>query len=134
MDEKYQNWIIDNCYAISSMVRGRCQEICESMQFVFPELILTKGLIWGTDVDGYRKSYPHWWLKTSEGEIIDPTVSQFDFIRMKTYDEAKGEVTGKCMNCGGMCYDNKSFCSDICASLYCATGLLNVQRSVLIKE
>lgn len=63
----------------------------------FPELILVAGHIY----DARYGKQAHWWLKTVDGDIIDPTASQFPLI--SHYEEWKpgDEVrVGKCMNCG----------------------------------
>jgi hypothetical protein len=115
---QYKNWIIDNGLSVASCASGRCREASERMQFVFPELIICKGLVCGFTKEGYEKKYPHWWLKTATQEIIDPTVAQFEFLENIIYKEATGEPTGRCTNCGDLCYEGRTCCSQFCDSNY----------------
>lgn len=114
----YQNWI-DNYVFEKKIVAGLCYPACLSMCKIFPELTICRGYV----IDGWGKKHTHWYLKTSESEIIDPTVSQFDHLLVAgklEYEEYSEEIhgllaVGKCMDCGGQIYiDGKTFCSDEC--------------------
>ena len=118
-DSKYDKWINEN---ISGSVTGRCKEISQTMQSVFPELILIRGhyhcMIWG--------ERQHWWLTTPNGEIIDPTADQFPTKGGGVYIpwiEGDLEPTGKCLECGEYCYDGNPTCSETC-SFYFRYSLL----------
>jgi hypothetical protein len=86
------------------------------MQEAFPELTLVKGF-YRCHLTG--QLYPHRWLETTSGHIVDPTASQFasgtfgEYIRI---DDP--EPTGKCCNCGGYCYDGSFLCCEKCVTEY----------------
>jgi len=95
----YQHWIDQNVD-----VAGRCKEITEAMVKEFPELRRVRGhyycWIWG--------EREHWWLVTSDGEVIDPTAAQFPSKGEGRYVEFDGqEPTGMCPNCGEYCYNGE---------------------------
>lgn len=89
----------------------KCAEYTLAMQEEFPELKRVRGYY--HDVfDGKRT---HWWLVTSEGSIIDPTVAQFNPCgSYEPYDESLGEPKGKCMECGDISYLHANACSESC--------------------
>lgn len=72
----------------------------------------------------------HWWLVTSNNEIVDLTVAQFPSKGLGVYvpwDEGAPEPTGMCPECGNYVYDDYSFCSKSCGHSYMAylnTGCL----------
>ena len=73
---KYDDWIA--MWVATHDVRYKCVETTQEMVKAFPEL---------TRVSGYYHDHfgvPHWWCVTPDGEIVDPTVSQFD-NRVGTY-------------------------------------------------
>ena len=109
---KYQSWIKNNTTNYNDAY-GKCKEVTQKMQNVFPELTLIRGFyhcpIW--------KQRCHWWLVDSQNNVIDPTARQFpsngsgEYIR---WNEKDKEPTGKCINCGEYCYDGGTVCSDKC--------------------
>jgi hypothetical protein len=115
MKPQYQQWI----NSLPERVTGQCAERTLEMQIQFPELIRVRGeylcLIWG--------AREHWWLKTPEGEIIDPTAKQFPTLGHCEYierDESSPEPTGMCPNCCDYCYNGGTCCSDKCHREYVA--------------
>ena len=70
-----------------SKYRGKCKEMSEALCAERPELTLVRG--WFDCVFNGRQ--PHWWTTTPEGEIIDPTVKQFE----------GGGVCGEYIPCDG---------------------------------
>ena len=52
---------------------GNCYVYCDIMCGVFPELTKVRGFYY----DGPKK-YTHFWLEDSEGNIVDPTLAQYD--------------------------------------------------------
>jgi hypothetical protein len=101
------------------------------MKEKFPELRPCRGQVllsnlWERD---------HAWLVTPEGHIVDPTESQFKqeyysggakIVMYYPRDESEPEPTGMCPNCGGLCYDGGTCCSDECHrayAAYCMRGL-----------
>lgn len=106
MDE-YNEWIMDN---VDENPVNQCERLTLLMRESFPELIRVRGHV----LDGEKK-YPHWWLKTENGDIVDPTAHQFCFVfDYEEWDEARDEPTGKCPNCGEYSFKSKYFCSDSC--------------------
>ena len=115
MKQEYQQWID----SLPARVTGECAKRTFEMQARFPELIRVRGeylcMIWG--------SREHWWLKTTKGEIIDPTAKQFPTLGNCEYlerDESLPEPTGTCPNCGDYCYTHRTCCSDQCHKEYVA--------------
>jgi len=108
-----------------------CKEVTEALVALFPEeLAQVRGhvILNNPDLDPFdRKEWPHWWCVTKAPadatgplpEIIDLTADQFP--RPFTYralDESLGEPTGRCPNCGGLCYDHSYLCSEKCEREY----------------
>ena len=122
MNPDYQKWIAEYIDRTPHL-RGQCKPACEEMQRAFPELLITKGhvsTVWGRD--------QHWWLKTTEGKIIDPTASQYPVV-FSYSEHVEGEPVrvGTCMYCGkglmahsqkeaNFIRSNPPFCNDECAS------------------
>lgn len=121
MDPRYAAWIAENCQGV---VAGFCHSRSEAMRKAFPELILCKGY-YSSPADGSRQ---HWWLRTPEGEIVDPTASQFMMGDQGSYEEYSLELhgplpIGKCMNCGAEVYASENppascMCSKECAESF----------------
>lgn len=102
---KYHEWISKNVpYAY-----GTCKEVTERMQVAFPELARVRGYY----ICAFWGKREHWWLKTNDGTIIDPTAAQFPTKGRGAYEEllpdAK-EPTGKCPECGIYVYGIETFC------------------------
>lgn len=74
--------------------RGKCKEMSEALVAADSTLTLVRGhyhdFAWGEQ--------PHWWVKTQNGEIIDPTKNQFPSRGIGTYVEFDGNI--ECSNCG----------------------------------
>lgn len=94
MTEEYRKWVEQ--WLDQNRALGRCQEATTAMVEAFPELTIVPGHVscdWGQRA--------HWWLTDPNGNIVDPTVSQFDVVfsyhPWKPGDEVR---VGKCMNCG----------------------------------
>jgi hypothetical protein len=98
MNIKYQQWIDNFVSDHNGCVIGLCCVAVKKMKEAFPELEVQRGF-----------RYPggeHWWLKTADGTIIDPTENQFysdgEYKQFEPGDEVR---IGKCMNCGWELYD-----------------------------
>lgn len=107
--EKYDHWIKENV----KNPKRQCEQITLKMKKTFPELIRVRGFY----CPFLETKMQHWWLKTKEGNIIDPTKEQFSSNRYFHYEEWKEgdkEPTGKCLNCGEYCYDSNQCCSKKC--------------------
>lgn len=111
---------------------GHCKQQCEKMNKQFPELIPAKG--WYFDAI-WNEEREHHWLKTSDGEIIDPTAIQFPTKGMTNYytEYKKGDAfkIGKCAYCGNDIvateedidsgkYIDLTVCSEECHKAYVA--------------
>ena len=111
-------------------IRGFCHSKAVAFVERFPELILVRGavfppairhLITNEDIDVENG---HWWCETPDGQIVDPTRAQFGDWRAMHYaafDESKAHElpTGKCYNCGFLCYGRSDgVCSDDCGNAY----------------
>ena len=65
----------------------------------------------------------HWWCEDAQGNIIDPTASQFrPGGRYSKFESGEFKMRiGACPNCGGDLYDGDGdFCSDECFESYTA--------------
>lgn len=120
---EYAEWIAKNV----PDPRYACQTATREMSKTFPELTPARGFVTFFGMDSRSATdHPfdvigimHWWCKTADGQIVDPTRSQFGNVQVdyEEYNEQKhGPMpTGKCMNCGAMVYAPRSAtCSDRC--------------------
>lgn len=119
MTEAYFAWIVQYARSGGGMA-GYCYSASVMMQKAFPELTLCRGYV--------HSLHEHWWLKTPDGEIIDPTATQFamipEILRDSDYEEYTPEKhgpepIGRCLKCGDYCYEetpgaNSSACSTEC--------------------
>lgn len=118
MHQKYSDWIANN---VPSYCLGLCASITNDMTKDFPELRRVRGTydcpLWGERT--------HWWCVDESGNIVDPTSAQFISAGLGEYiewDESNQEPTGKCFNCGSLCFNHMAVCSDKCNkeySIYC---------------
>jgi hypothetical protein len=109
--EQYETWIA-NCKEPKGA--GNCHARSKEMQQAFPELILCRGY-YTSELDGMPS---HWWLKTPDGRIVDPTVGQFQMGKEGCYEEYNEKdhgplPIGKCMNCGDLTYAGDSCCCSV---------------------
>ncbi len=86
---------------------GMCREATGRMVQDCPFLRAVAGMV----IDGRWGLRPHAWLVAPDGEIFDPAASQFPALF--EYDEGLTE-TGRCMDCGEILFNGKSFCGDGC--------------------
>lgn len=119
MKPEYAVWIERYVRAYDDKIAGRCYGAAHQMQKDFPELTICRGYV--------KELGAHWWCKTAEGDVIDPTASQFHGPRMVNagvmileYEEFSvekhgPEPIGKCMNCGDLCYKDTSPNSNVCS-------------------
>jgi hypothetical protein len=96
--EEYAAWIADYIKRMDGKLLGRCHSGTAEMMGAFPELKVARGhvhCVWG--------KRGHVWCVDEEGNIVDPTKTQFEAYGIMTYEEWQpgDEVrVGKCMNCG----------------------------------
>jgi len=117
---KYQDWISLK-YPTSFSAKTQCAEATLAMVEEFPELIRVRGLAHVEEPYELPPTRtPHWWCETPEGFIVDPTGHQYptQILKYDPVDEAKGEPTGKCPNCGDLCYESQYLCSSSCEKAY----------------
>jgi hypothetical protein len=105
-EDDYQEWMRINVPQTFDGQLRECTRYVPLMAQAFLELIVCKGVVSSADnpdnIGNGRKEYPHMWLKTAEGVIIDPTVKQFDALGKLDYREFPKETTAlaRCCNCG----------------------------------
>ena len=115
--------ILGNCY-------GKCKEYVDYISDRIPELEKVRGFyhcpLWG--------KRQHWWLKDKDGNIFDPTVSQFPSKGIGTYEEYDPEIhltpIGKCLNCGDLIYESKGYGDSACDE-ECYSKILSSFRRVV---
>ncbi len=128
MDARFEEWIREH-YPTSELARNQCSIATREMLKQFPELLRVRGWYGWTQ---------HWWLKTANGEVVDPTAMQFSQpIDLSFYREFRegidAEMIGKCPDCGEELWDKdpetlepivyscmKGFCSKECEHRYMA--------------
>lgn len=117
----YEEWIKAN---VKDDGYGKCESIVKQMSKAFPKLEVRKGFfhscLWG--------QRGHWWLRTPDGDIVDPTGLQHPDgmlfpILVEKYedltdlsDEAMVDrvPSGVCMDCGNPVYCGNTFCNEEC--------------------
>lgn len=149
LDSKYAAWIEAHDYG-----RGDCALASEEMCRSFPELRKVRGWFLINLPEGglseanlqmiRRGEYglEHWWCVTQEGDIVDPTLIQFDSISytrrliglswlglfqqfsegitadqyVQFREEVDSEPVGRCMCCGGYVWDYSSGSASACSA------------------
>lgn len=120
--EEYSAWI-NKHYPTPESARLACKEATLEMAYKFPELKRVRGLASVEEPFGLNPTRtPHWWLTDLTGTIIDPTAHQYPtkILSYEEADESLGPPTGRCPNCGGLCYGGRYLCSDKCDHDYMA--------------
>ncbi len=74
----YDNWIAENVAEGEDV--GNCTLWARVMKQAFPELMLVSGFAEGAMFFGSKLPHYHEYLITQDGDIIDPTASQFDLL------------------------------------------------------
>lgn len=135
---EYQKWIDGYVTKWKGHVRGHCTAAASEMVAAFPELRKTVGFVLPNEaaraelptvemsLEERRCVYhptiglaQHAWCVTPEGEIVDPTVSQFKSVVLiyVEYEEAgHGPMpAGRCPNCGEITFpEQRGICDDRC--------------------
>ena len=101
-------------------LRGKCKEECEKLILEQPNLELVRGYYYEYSW-GDKAKQQHWWCKDLEGNIIDPTASQFPSGGIEDfYEEFTGVV--ECEECGQGIKEEEAYmmgrfpvCSSECA-------------------
>ncbi len=94
MDERYRKWIDE--WLLENDPHSRALKATLQMQKAFPELTRVQGHV---DIVYSERAEEHWWLIDSDGEIIDPTASQYSKI-VGYYEWGPGDDLYECINCG----------------------------------
>ncbi len=106
----YAQWIAENRPADPW---GQCEALTRLMATAFPELRRVRGHY----VCPVQGRLPHWWMATSDGQVVDPTQDQFASQGSGTYEAYEGpEPTGTCLNCGELVFGEQRFCNADCAN------------------
>ena len=128
MKKEYQEWIDAYREKHDNYLRSICMSASIDMAQEFPELEIVRGFV----IDDIGIKHEHWWCKSKEdGEIIDPTSTQFrvitQYLPWKPGDLVRA---GTCMNCGEPIYLSPPsldepppdgvpcFCGDYCEQEY----------------
>lgn len=110
-ERPYEAWIAERL--ASEAPRTKCAEWTLAMVAAFPELKRVRGHI---ELSNGKPA--HWWCETPDGEIVDPTVAQFDgsiVLQYLPHEDGAPEPVGKCLNCGEYVYaPRRSACSETC--------------------
>jgi hypothetical protein len=128
----YKKWIRDNYPTIRETL-GKCKSACEAMRLEFPELEITNGFVY---LAFHEEVQTHWWCKTSDGEIVDPTSMQYtsNGTPITHYDEITDQhderqfEKAKCMNCGEYYY-LKPELKGVMHNSICETAFINYLNS-----
>lgn len=124
MKPEHEQWIRAHVPSDPNAVWNECQGWAKRMQQAFPDLVMVRGHVLIST--GHER--PHWWLLDGE-QVVDPTAHQFrsdyyggcaTIVQYLPWDESQEEPTGRCPNCGGLCYHGESVCSDRCGDEYVA--------------
>lgn len=112
MEPKYSDWIKEYLQSHPD-VSGLCKKSSNEMVDKYPELTRVRGTVHLSYAD---KPIEHWWCIDEDGNIIDPTASQFHFIeKYEERDETQPEPVGECLNCGKYVYKELyQFCNNTC--------------------
>ena len=106
---------------------GKCVQAVDAMHETFPELEKRFGFFFASAPWGRRH---HWWLRTPDGQIVDPTGKQhpngqifpesdagYEDLTDLDPEELRSKVpTGVCLDCGGPVYNGETFCNSSCAA------------------
>jgi len=122
MKQEYTTWIESyehDCWTHGHTVKGTCSSATEDMVDDFPELRRARGFVYCS-----AGRYQHWWCVTEDGDVVDPTASQFMLdeghkLLYEELDDATVELiipSGVCADCGGDVFHGDSFCSVECES------------------
>lgn len=110
----YETWTAAYLARNNNFVRGKCQTAVKEMCAAFPELRPARGFVtcyWGED--------QHWWCVTPNGDIVDPTATQFggtvmyEELDMSNPRHRDRVPIGKCAYCGALTFA-RSYSQDFC--------------------
>lgn len=77
MKEEYKVWISKFLQSVQNNCSGMAARACNEMVTAFPELTVVQGRV----VESLHPvEQPHVWCQAPNGEIVDPTESQFSKI------------------------------------------------------
>ena len=118
----YAEWI-EGYRARVKVLLGACAKATQEMVEAFPELERVPGHIY---VMGWGRR-AHWWCEDPNGNVVDPTASQFPggVLHYESFEPGHEVRTGRCMNCGEDLYEvvhdlsqeprRRTFCDDRCS-------------------
>ena len=117
-NERYRRWIA--AYVARRAVKGgllhQCREATLEMSRAFPELKRVAGRVELAD----GKRWVHAWMVAPDGELLDPTVLQFESapVRYTPADEEDPKPTGQCFECMDYRYGRSRYCSEKCGRAF----------------
>ena len=114
--ENYFNYMKNSFPQSAEEQALNCIPFSIQMKREFPELSLKYGYVWSSDdpenTTRYPKQYPHAWLTTKSGDIVDPTVKQFQFLGHLNYEVWEEPPTGRCLGCARWHYNGSGYCGE----------------------
>ena len=114
MVDEYNKWIISKNLDDKKKSLGNCLNYTKMMHNEYPWLRSKYGTVVTLEGD-----FKHHWLVDVNGEIVDPTKSQFSKILEYIVDDNPYDVK-KCMNCGSLFeYDNNHKYTNLSCSKNC---------------
>ncbi len=139
IDKKYKDWI--DKHKEEKALLARCSLSTDEMVEAFPELEKVAGTVRFLGGGGSE----HFWCVTPSGDVVDPTVSQFDspVTSYRPFEPGDEVYVDKCMNCGMEIYKeiqdlkekghSECMCSDECEKSFVAwqNGEEDINGSVL---
>lgn len=120
----YAAWIADYRARVGGVL-GRCSSATSEMVAAFPELTRVGGWV----LTGFGAELEHFWCVTADGEVVDPTATQFQdmgqggVIDYRAFEPGDEVRVGRCMDCGADIYrrvsaldggGRASFCDEAC--------------------
>lgn len=126
MNEAHRKWIADQGYNNPEKAHGACYKaVADMVDHFFTELEAVRGVV-RYESKGCQngKVVEHAWCVDDDGEIADPTASQYSLVRVIAYEQVNHrEPLILCPNCGErfVATDNHdTLCSDSCTVAYLA--------------
>ena len=115
MKKQYRDFISRNSLDDPNVSMAMCVEMTRLMVQVFPELQIARGIVWSEyNADNYKKyfkQYLHQWCVDPDGNIVDPTVSQYFLLGQLVYEEKDWTHAKSCIGCGQY-HDGYAYCGN----------------------
>lgn len=106
MLDEINKWMLKNIPQDPDSQLAKCTDYVPMVHNKFPFLTVVKGVVFSEhnidNMGGTPKEYPHMWLETPSGEIIDPTENQFWLLGELQYRKFPPNASRSycCIGCG----------------------------------